>query len=34
MRTTIATPDDPRDGHPPDSVILRHIPPGGAPVLR
>lgn len=27
MRTTIATPDDPRDGHPPDSVILRHIPP-------
>ncbi len=27
MRTTIATPDDPRDGHPSDSVILRHIPP-------
>lgn len=27
MRTTIATPDDPRDAHPSDSVILRHIPP-------
>jgi hypothetical protein len=27
MRTTIATPDDPRDGHLSDSVILRHIPP-------